>query len=54
MDLIDKIKSIYPDLTDDDFVHAIELRDLSLGDGPFIDVWNHPTYPRPTDEQLEA
>ena len=54
MDLINKIKQIYPELTDNDFIHKIELCDLALGDGPFINNWNHPTLARPTDEQLEA
>ena len=54
MDLIDKIKQIYPELTDSDFIHKIELCNLALGDGPFIKNWNHPTLARPTDEQLEA
>jgi hypothetical protein len=54
MELIDKIKTIYPELTDNDFVHTIELCDESLGNGPFINIWNHPTLKRPTDEELEA
>lgn len=53
--LIEKIKSIYPELTDDDFHPdrgTISLRDNSDGNGPFIDKWEHPTLARPTEEQL--
>jgi hypothetical protein len=52
MNLIDKIKQIYPELTDNDFIHKIELCNLAIGDGPFIKNWNHPTLPEPTPEQL--
>ena len=54
MNLLDKIKNIYPELVDNDFIHTIELCDNSLGAGPYINSWNHPTLARPTDEQLEA
>jgi len=54
MNLVDKIKTIYPELVDDDFIHVIEICDEALGEGPFINNWNHPTLARPTDAQLEA
>jgi hypothetical protein len=52
MTLYDKIKSLYPELTDRDFVDAIRLQNDSDGNGDYIKAWNHPTLPRPTDEQL--
>ena len=54
MTLYEKIKSIYPSLTNDDFdiKGTIELRNDSDGKGDYIKAWNHPTLPRPTDEEL--
>lgn len=57
MTLYEKIKSLYPSLTDVDF-HAIngviQLQNDSDGKGDYIAKWDHPTLPRPTDEQLGA
>jgi hypothetical protein len=50
MMLYDKIKALYPALTDADFLDSIRLQDD--GDGPYIAAWNHPTFARPTTEQL--
>jgi hypothetical protein len=50
--LYDKIKAIYPSLEDKDFMTVITLQ--NDGDGDYIAKWNHPTLPRPTDEQLGA
>ncbi|MFZ9210902.1 MAG: hypothetical protein ACO22M_00410 [Candidatus Nanopelagicaceae bacterium] len=33
---------------------TIRLQNDSDGKGDYIKVWNHPTLPRPTDEQLAA
>ena len=52
MTLYEKIKQLYPELTDLDFLRTIQLQDNSDGKGTFIAVWNHPTLPRPTEEQL--
>lgn len=52
MTIIEKIKSIYPELSDDDFLSVIVLRNDSDGRGDYIKEWSHPTLPRPTDEQL--
>lgn len=52
MTLYEKIKSIYPDLVDQDFMTVITLQNDSDGKGDYIKSWNHPTYPRPTDAQL--
>jgi hypothetical protein len=52
--LYDKIKSIYPQLTVDDFSPrgTITLQNDSDGKGDYIAFWNHPTLARPTQEQL--
>ena len=52
--LYDKIKSIYPELTIDDFSPrgTITLQNDSDGKGDYIAKWEHPTLARPTQEQL--
>ena len=52
MNLHEKIMAIYPDLTPQDFMFTIRLQNNSDGKGDSIAEWSHPTYPRPTDEQL--
>ena len=52
--LYDKIMAIYPDLTTQDFLGVIRLQNDSDGRGDYIAAWNHPTHPRPTQEQLDA
>ena len=54
MTLTEKIKSIYPELTNVDFspVGTITLQNDSDGKGDYIAKWEHPTLPRPTDEEL--
>ena len=52
MNLYDKIKSIYPSLEDKDFLTVITLQNDSDGKGDYIAKWEHPTLPKPTDEQL--
>jgi len=57
MTLYEKIKAIYPDLTDTDFAPmrgTITLQNDSDGKGDYIAKWEHPTLSRPTDEQLES
>jgi len=54
MTLYDKIKSIYPQLTDNDFLTVITLQNDSDGKGDYIAKWEHPTLTRPTQEQLNA
>ncbi|CAB4158625.1 Bacteriophage SP-beta, YorD [uncultured Caudovirales phage] len=51
--LADKVLAIYPQLTQADFFY-IRLRNDSDGKGDYIEKWDHPTLPRPTDAQLEA
>ena len=54
MTLYEKIISIYPELTNEDFSirGTIILQNDSDGKGDYIKEWNHPTLPRPTDEEL--
>jgi len=52
MMLYDKIKTIYPELTDKDFLTVITLQHDSDGKGDYIAKWEHPTLARPTEEQL--
>ena len=52
MSLYEKIKAIYPSLKDEDFMNVIGLQNDSDGRGDYIAKWEHPTFPRPTDEQL--
>ena len=52
MTLYDKIKALYPELTDRDFMTTIRLQNDSDGKGDYIAAWEHPTLARPTLEQL--
>jgi hypothetical protein len=52
MTLYDKIMALYPELTTQDFMTVITLQNDSDGRGDYIAAWNHPTLPRPTDEEL--
>jgi hypothetical protein len=53
MTLYDKIKTIYPELTDADFITVIRLQNDSDGRGDYIAAWDHPMLPQPTEEQLK-
>ena len=53
--MLEKIKSLYPALTDADFDPirgTILLQNDSDGKGDYIAVWNHPTLAQPTPKQL--
>ena len=52
MNLYDKIMALYPNLTQKDFDSVIRLQNDSDGKGDYIAKWEHPTLPRPTDEEL--
>jgi len=52
MTLYDKIIALYPELQPNDFLTVIRLQNDSDGRGDYIAAWNHPTLPRPTEEQL--
>lgn len=53
MSIYEKIMSIYPTLTQYDFMFLIRLQNDSDGRGDYIAEWNHPTLPKPTQEQLD-
>jgi hypothetical protein len=55
MTLYEKILVLYPELTVADFLPGsgtIILQNDSDGRGDYIAKWDHPTLPRPTEEQL--
>jgi hypothetical protein len=54
MTLPEKIKAIYPEITNMDFSPAgtILLQNDSDGNGDYIKEWNHPTLAQPTEEEL--
>ena len=51
--LYNKIKTLYPELTDSDFDSVITLQNDSDGKGDYIAKWEHPTLAKPTEEQLK-
>jgi hypothetical protein len=53
MTLYEKIKSIHPNLTDNDFITVIRLQNDSDGNGDYIAKWEHQTLTRPTQTQLD-
>jgi len=54
MTLFEKIKAIYPELQDADFMDTIRLQNDSDGDGDYIAKWERPTLQRLTEEQLNG
>lgn len=57
MELFEKIQAIYPEIQKQDFDPVsgiIILQNDSDGRGDYIAKWEHPTLPRPTDEQLQG
>lgn len=54
MTLYDKIMTLYPELTEQDFLTIIRLQNDSDGKGDYIAAWEHPTLPQPTQEQLDS
>lgn len=54
MTLYEKIITLYPELTNKEFGPrgTIRLQNDSDGKGDYIALWEHPTLPRPTEEQL--
>jgi hypothetical protein len=54
MTLYEKIIALYPSLTPQDFTTVITLQNDSNSKGDYIRAWNHPVYPMPTQEQLDA
>lgn len=56
MALYDKILTVRPNLTSDDFAPegTIVLQNDSDGKGDYIKEWNHPTVTRPTTQELNG
>ena len=57
MDLYSKIFTIYPTLTQADFMPptgTIRLQNDSDGRGDYIKSWTHSDFPMPTEEQLQG
>lgn len=52
--LYEKIKQLYPQLENEDFLTVITLQNDSDGKGDYIAKWDHPTLPRPTEEELQG
>lgn len=56
MTLYEKIISLYPELTIQDFnpiLGTITLQNDSDGKGDYIAKWDHPTLAKPTEDQLK-
>jgi hypothetical protein len=53
MTLYDKLLQLYPSLTQQDFMTVITLQNDSDGKGDYIAKWEHPTLPRPTEDELK-
>ena len=54
MTLYEKIMALYPALTNQDFMITIQLQNDSDGKGDYIAKWEHLTFTKPTQEQLES
>jgi len=52
MNIVEKIMALYPSLTQQDFLTVITLQNNSDGKGDYIAKWEHPTLPKPTEQQL--
>lgn len=52
MYLQEKLKALYPELEEKDFVQTVVIQNDQDGRGDYIAKWDHPTLPRPTEEQL--
>jgi hypothetical protein len=51
MTLYEKIISLYPELKTYNFAFG-DIRLQDEGNGAYIAKWEHPTLPRPTEEQV--
>jgi hypothetical protein len=55
MTLSEKIRALYPELQDQPLIlNGVVLQNNSDGKGDYIAEWNHPTLPKPTEEQLKG
>ena len=57
MSIFEKIKNIYPSISDNDFIPSqtgtIKIENASDGKSDYIAKWEHPTLAQPTAEQLK-
>jgi hypothetical protein len=53
MKLIEKLKNLFPELSDNDFLEYITLQNDLDGRGDYIAKWNHPTIQQPSEELLK-
>jgi len=54
--MFEKIIKLYPSLTNEDFNPVrgtIRLQNDSDGKGDYIAKWEHPDFPKPTEDQLK-
>lgn len=55
MNLYDKLMALYPSLKPEDlYPWSGSVLLQNDGDGDYIAAWDHPSLPRPTEEQLAA
>lgn len=54
MNLYEKIIQLYPNLKSEDFGFKGTIQLQNDGDGDYIKEWSHPTFEKPTDEQLKG
>jgi hypothetical protein len=54
MTLFEKIKTLYPDFTHEEYINSFVIQNDMDGRGEYLASWSHPTAPRPTEEQLEG
>jgi len=54
MTLFEKIKTLYPEFTDDDHINSYVIQNDMDGKGAYLASWSHPTIPQPTEEQLQG
>jgi len=47
MTIYEQVMTLYPELTQQDFMTVITLQNDSDGKGDYIAKWEHPTLPRP-------
>ena len=52
--LYERLMSIYPSLTQQDFTTVITLQNDSDGKGDYIAKWEHPTLKQPTQDELNG
>jgi hypothetical protein len=52
MNLYEKVKNLYPEITDIQLATVITLQNDSDGKGDYIAKWSHPDFPQPTEQQL--